>query len=127
MSLQAGGFLRPSQVKVKFKVTIKVFVSLTAAKFKPLIFSTSGFTFSYAVNMFILMILYDLCLLPAQFCYIILYIRKVEKSCFCFFVVFFVVFVVVVVSSLYLLSYLLCIHCCRVSFIVVFCVLCLIE
>jgi hypothetical protein len=41
---------------------------------------------------------------------------------------FFVVFVVVVVLSLYLLSYLLCIHCgSRVSFIVVFCVLCLIE
>jgi hypothetical protein len=40
---------------------------------------------------------------------------------------FFVVFVVVVVLSLYLLSYLLCIHCGRVSFNVVFCVLCLIE
>jgi hypothetical protein len=40
---------------------------------------------------------------------------------------FFVVFVVVVVLSLYLLSYLFCIHCGRVSFIVVFCVLCLIE
>jgi hypothetical protein len=40
---------------------------------------------------------------------------------------FCVVFVVVVVLSLYLLSYLLCIHCGRVSFIVMFCVLCLIE
>jgi hypothetical protein len=40
---------------------------------------------------------------------------------------FFVVVVVVVVLSLYLLSYLLCIHCGRLSFIVVFCVLCLIE
>jgi hypothetical protein len=40
---------------------------------------------------------------------------------------FFVVFVVVVVLSLYLLSYLLCIHCGRVSFNVVFCVLYLIE
>jgi hypothetical protein len=40
---------------------------------------------------------------------------------------FFVVFVVVVVLSLYLLSYLLCIHCGRVSFNVVFCELCLTE
>jgi hypothetical protein len=40
---------------------------------------------------------------------------------------FFVVFVVVVTLSLYLLSYLLCIHCGRLSFNVVFCVLCLIE
>jgi hypothetical protein len=29
--------------------------------------------------MFILMILYDFCMLPAQFCYIILYIQKVES------------------------------------------------
>jgi hypothetical protein len=48
------------------------FISLTAAKFKPFIFSVSGFTLSYAANMFILMILYDYCLLPAQFCYIIM-------------------------------------------------------
>jgi hypothetical protein len=39
-------------------VTGKV-VSLTAAKFKPLIFSMSGFALSYAGKMFILMILYD--------------------------------------------------------------------
>jgi hypothetical protein len=37
-----------------------------------------GFALPYAANMFILMILYDFCLLSAQFCYIILYIRKVE-------------------------------------------------
>jgi hypothetical protein len=54
-------------------------VSLTTAKFKPLLFSTSGFTLSYTANMFILMILYDFCLSPAQFCYIIVYIRKVES------------------------------------------------
>jgi hypothetical protein len=34
-------------------------VSLTTAKFKPLIFSMSGFALSYTVNVFILMILYD--------------------------------------------------------------------
>jgi hypothetical protein len=42
---------------------------LTTAKFKPLISSMSGFTLSHTANMFILMILYDFCLLPAQFSY----------------------------------------------------------
>jgi hypothetical protein len=42
-------------------------VSLTTAKFKPLVFSTSGFDLSSIMNMFILMILYGFCLLPAQF------------------------------------------------------------
>jgi hypothetical protein len=55
------------------------FVSLTTAKFKPLIFSGSGFALSYAANMVILMILYDLCLLSAQFFYITEYIWKVWK------------------------------------------------
>jgi hypothetical protein len=53
--------------------------SLTATQFKPLIFSMSGFVLSYTANKFILMILYDFCLLPAQFCYIIVYIGKVER------------------------------------------------
>jgi hypothetical protein len=44
-------------------------VSMTTAKFKPLTFYMSGFAFSYTTNMFILIILYDFCLLPAQFCY----------------------------------------------------------
>jgi hypothetical protein len=52
---------------------------LIANKFKPLIFSMSGFTLSYTANMFILMILYNFCLLPVQFCYIVAYIRKVES------------------------------------------------
>jgi hypothetical protein len=51
-------------------------VSLTTAKFKSLIFSMVGFTLSYSANMFILIVLYDFCFLPAQFCYIIVYIRK---------------------------------------------------
>jgi hypothetical protein len=54
-------------------------VSLTTATFKPLIFSMSGFTLSYTANMFILMSLYDFCLSPAQFCYIIVYIWKTES------------------------------------------------
>jgi hypothetical protein len=37
-------------------------ISLTAPKFRPLIFSMSGFALSYTVNMVILMILYDFCL-----------------------------------------------------------------
>jgi hypothetical protein len=38
-----------------------------------------GFALSYTENIFILMILYDFYLLPAQFRYIIVYIRKVES------------------------------------------------
>jgi hypothetical protein len=40
----------------------------------------SGFALSYAVNMFIIIILYAFCLLPAQFYYIIVYKWKVESS-----------------------------------------------
>jgi hypothetical protein len=54
-------------------------VSLTTGKFMPLVFSMSSFVLSYTANTFILMILCDFCLLPAQFCYIIVYIRKVES------------------------------------------------
>jgi hypothetical protein len=54
-------------------------LSLTTAKFVPLIFSMSGFTLSYTANMFILLILYDFCLLPAQYFCIIIYIWKVEN------------------------------------------------
>jgi hypothetical protein len=39
----------------------------------------SGFALSYAKNMFIFTILYDFCLLPAQFYYITVYIRNVES------------------------------------------------
>jgi hypothetical protein len=54
-------------------------VRLTAAKLKPLIFSVSGFTFSYIANHCIFMILCDLCLLPAKFCYVIINIRHLEN------------------------------------------------
>jgi hypothetical protein len=40
-------------------------VCLTAAKFKPLVFSVTGFALSNCANVFIIMILYHLCLLPA--------------------------------------------------------------
>jgi hypothetical protein len=40
-------------------------VTWTATKFRPLIFSVSGFALSYTENIFILMIFYDFCLLPA--------------------------------------------------------------
>jgi hypothetical protein len=53
-------------------------VNFTAAKFKSFIFSILGFALSYAANSFILTVLYGFCLLPAQFCYIIVYVDKVE-------------------------------------------------
>jgi hypothetical protein len=46
---------------------------------KPLKISMSGFALSYTANMFILVILFDFCLLPAQLYYIIVYIREVES------------------------------------------------
>jgi hypothetical protein len=54
-------------------------VHLTAAKFKPLIFSVSGFAFSDVANIFSYMILYDLCLLAARFRYVIINTRYVES------------------------------------------------
>jgi hypothetical protein len=54
-------------------------VSLSTAKFKPLIFSVYGFALFCTAVMCVLMILYDFSLLPAQFCYIIIYIGKVES------------------------------------------------
>jgi hypothetical protein len=59
--------------------SLRTVVGLTTIKFKHLISSMSGFALSYTANMFSLMILYDFCLLPAQFCYIIVYTRKVES------------------------------------------------
>jgi hypothetical protein len=54
-------------------------VNLTTAKCKPLIFSVSGFALPYTENMFILMLLYDFCLLSVHICYIIVYILKAES------------------------------------------------
>jgi hypothetical protein len=51
-------------------------VSLTTAEFKSPIFSMSGFALSYTTNM----ILYDFCLSPSQFCYLMVCIRKVESN-----------------------------------------------
>jgi hypothetical protein len=39
----------------------------------------SAFALSFAANIVIVMILYDFCLLPAQFCYIIVYTQKFES------------------------------------------------
>jgi hypothetical protein len=39
----------------------------------------TGFALSYVAKLLILMILYDFYLLPVQFYYMILYIRKVES------------------------------------------------
>jgi hypothetical protein len=49
---------------------------LDHSKFMPLIFCMSGFTLHCAANLFILMILCDLSLSPAQLCYIVVYARK---------------------------------------------------
>jgi hypothetical protein len=52
---------------------------MTAAKFKPLIFSVLGFALSNISNIFIFMILDDFCLLPALFCYVIINVWNLES------------------------------------------------
>jgi hypothetical protein len=54
-------------------------VGLTAAKFKPLILFVLGFALSYIANIWINMILYDFCLLPAQFSDEIINVRNFES------------------------------------------------
>jgi hypothetical protein len=54
-------------------------VSLVTAKFKPFIFPGSGFTFSNVAKICIFMILYDPCLLPARFRYVIIRIRYLAR------------------------------------------------
>jgi hypothetical protein len=53
-------------------------IHMTAAKFEPLIFSVSGLALSRETNIF--MILHDFCLLPARFCYVIIYVRRYGHS-----------------------------------------------
>jgi hypothetical protein len=55
-------------------------ICLTTAKFKPFIFRVLGFALSNGVNIFVIMILYDLCLLPALFCYVIIYKWDLESQ-----------------------------------------------
>jgi hypothetical protein len=52
---------------------------LTAAKFKPLVFSVLGFALPYIADICIFIILYDFCLLAASFCYIIVNVRNIER------------------------------------------------
>jgi hypothetical protein len=52
-------------------------IHMTAAKFKPLIFSVSGLDLSNVANIF--MILDDFCLLPAWFCYAIINVRYMKS------------------------------------------------
>jgi hypothetical protein len=51
---------------------------LTITKPKPLRFSLSGFAFSDATDIGIFMILYHICLLPAQLRYVIVNIQHLE-------------------------------------------------
>jgi hypothetical protein len=54
-------------------------VHMTAVKFKPLIFSMSGFVMSNVANNFIFMVVDDFCLLPVWFCYVIINVRNLES------------------------------------------------
>jgi ABC-type Fe3+-siderophore transport system permease subunit len=61
-------------------LVIWTYVSLITVKFKPIIFSLSGYTLSYTANMFILMIVCDFCLSPAQVYYITVHKRSGSQS-----------------------------------------------
>jgi hypothetical protein len=52
---------------------------MTAAKFKPCIFSALGFALSNVANISIFMVLDDFCLLPALFCYVIVNVLNLES------------------------------------------------
>jgi hypothetical protein len=54
-------------------------VHVTAAKFKPLIFSVGGFASSSVAYIFIIMIMNDFCLSSTQFCYVIIHVRNLES------------------------------------------------
>jgi len=54
-------------------------IRLTATKFKSFMFSVLNFTFSYAANIRIIMILYDFRLFPTCFRYEIINIRNLES------------------------------------------------
>jgi hypothetical protein len=54
-------------------------VSLTSVRFKPLIFSVSGFCLPYAANIFFITTLYGFCCLPAPFRYVIVLYRCFKK------------------------------------------------
>jgi len=43
------------------------------------VFSVLGFAFAYISNIHITMILYDICLLPVYFCYIIVNVWNFER------------------------------------------------
>jgi hypothetical protein len=61
-----------SNLHINDRLVTWTVIHMTATKFKPLIFSVSGFALSNVANSFIFMILDDLCLLPALFCYVII-------------------------------------------------------
>jgi len=48
---------------------LRTIVCLTATKFKSFVFSVLCLTVSYAENIFVILILNDFCLFPANFCY----------------------------------------------------------
>jgi hypothetical protein len=53
--------------------------TLDRRKFKPLMFSVSGFSYSEVAKISIFVILYDLCSLLSQFSYVIINIRYLES------------------------------------------------
>jgi len=55
-------------------------VRLTATNFEPFTYSVLGFAFAYVSNIHIIMVLYDICLLPVYFCHIIVNVWNSERQ-----------------------------------------------
>jgi hypothetical protein len=52
----------------------------TITQFEPFVFPMLGFIFAYVSDIYIIMSLYDFCLLPTYFCYVIINVRNLETS-----------------------------------------------
>jgi hypothetical protein len=57
---------------------LRTIVYLTATKFQSFVFSVLCLTVSYAADIFVIVILNDFCLFPANFCYEVINIRNLE-------------------------------------------------
>jgi hypothetical protein len=71
--------IMPTLLCTYSSLDIWMIIHLTATKFKSFMFSVLSFTFSYAANIHIFMILYDFWLFPACFHYEIINIRNLES------------------------------------------------
>jgi hypothetical protein len=54
-------------------------ICLTATKLEPFVFPMLGFLFAYVSDIYIVLNLYNFCLLPTYFCYVIVNVWNLER------------------------------------------------